>query len=134
MLIVDMSFVGKVQNGVVVLPPNAHLQEGDRVEVTLAAASPEAEFFLHEPAGAAPTINVLPDDLAANHDYYLHGLSKQEPRRGRWIPFKESVRELTEKETDDFAAQLQRFAAETRGLPPDLATNHNHYLHGLPKQ
>lgn len=29
---------------------------------------------------------------------------------------------------------LLRFAGQATGLPPDLAENHDHYLHGLPKR
>jgi hypothetical protein len=28
----------------------------------------------------------------------------------------------------------RRFAGSARGLPPDMALNHDHYLHGLPKK
>ncbi len=36
---------------------------------------------------------------------------------------------------ESIGARLARFAEESgiRGLPPDLARNHDHYLHGLPK-
>ena len=30
--------------------------------------------------------------------------------------------------------QLLRFAGVAKGLPSDLARNHDHYLHGLPKK
>lgn len=29
---------------------------------------------------------------------------------------------------------LLSFAGKAKGLPPDLARNHDHYLHGLPKK
>jgi len=28
----------------------------------------------------------------------------------------------------------RKFAGSVRGLPPDMALNHDHYLHGLPKK
>ncbi len=124
-----MSFAGKVQNGVVVLPPEVHLQEGEQVEV-IPAPSPEEQFVLRETAVAG----TLPSDLAANHDYYLHGTKKQQPRQGRWVSGRERKREMTEQEAGQIAEQLRRFAGETRGLPPDLAAQHDHYLHGLPKR
>jgi len=126
---IDMSFAGTVRNGVVVLPPEVHLQEGERVEV-IPAPSPEEQFVLRETAAAG----TLPGDLAANHDYYLHGAKKQQPRRGRWVSGREPARELTEQEAGQITEQLRRFAGETRGLPPDLAAQHDHYLHGLPKR
>ncbi len=33
-----------------------------------------------------------------------------------------------------FLAGLLEIAATMEGLPPDLARNHDHYLHGLPKK
>jgi hypothetical protein len=80
------------------------------------------------------TTNDLPDDLAINHDYYLHGLNKQKPRAGRWIPASRSTPELTERQAAAFADKLLALAAETENLPSDLSANHDHYLHGLPKK
>ncbi len=34
----------------------------------------------------------------------------------------------------DLTDELVRLAAQTRGLPADLATQHDHYLHGQPKR
>jgi hypothetical protein len=39
---------------------------------------------------------------------------------------REALRALSEK--------LLRFAGTAKGLPPDMARNHDHYLHGRPKQ
>ena len=100
-----------------------------------ASMSPEESFALRETTTAAPPARDLPDDLAANHDYYLHGHAhKQQPRRGRWIPARKAMPELTVAQAEEFAGKLLALAAETRDLPPDLATHHDHYLHGLPKQ
>jgi hypothetical protein len=30
--------------------------------------------------------------------------------------------------------KLQSLAGKAKGLPPDMAANHDHYLHGLPKR
>jgi len=30
--------------------------------------------------------------------------------------------------------RLKKFAGTARGLPPDMAHNHDHYLHGRPKK
>jgi hypothetical protein len=93
-----MRYIGIVNHGVVVLPPEAHLEEGERVQVIPASVSPGEAFLLHESASPCPAVGTLPDDLAANHDYYLHGLRKQQPRCGRWMPAGEPARELTAQE------------------------------------
>jgi hypothetical protein len=83
--------------------------------------------------GCAATAS-LPDDLAVNLDYYIHGHSrKAEPRSGRWIAVGNGATELTEQQATSDANKLMSMAAETSGLPADLSTNHDHYLHGLPK-
>ena len=61
------------------LPPDAGFEEGQQVQVLPAAASPEEALVLQE---STPRATALPDDLAVNHDYYLHGLPKQRPRVG----------------------------------------------------
>jgi len=45
-------------------------------------------------------------------------------------------RELLESNDDKeaIAGGWRRFAGAVRGLPPDMALNHDHYLHGLPKK
>lgn len=38
---------------------------------------------------------------------------------------------------DDYASLregLLKFAGAVKGLPPDLARNHDHYIHGAPKK
>ena len=130
-----MSVTGKVKDGVVVLPPGLKLPEGLEVQLTVPdPASSEETFALHETAMPFPTVDGLPDDLAINHDYYLHGHHKQQPRRGRWIHSDKPTPEMTAAEAADHTGQLLKFAAETEGLPADLSANHDHYLHGLPKK
>ena len=129
-----MSVIGTVKNGVVELPPDARLEEGQRVEVRALSVSPQDAFVLRESVMAAPPVRDLPDDLAPNLDYYLHGHDhKQQPRRGRWIPAAKPTPELTELQAEELASKLLALAAETTNLPPDLATHHDYYLHGLPK-
>ena len=41
---------------------------------------------------------------------------------------------LSAKEAEDFTEELLRISRLTKNLPPDLAENHDHYLHGLPKK
>jgi hypothetical protein len=133
-----MVFIGKVLNGTVKLPPGVDLPDGTAVELILPESaatsheSSEAAFVLRETANVSET-SKLPDDLAVNHDYYLHGGKKQQPRIGRWIPVSKSTPELTKEQVIEFTDKLLRFAAETSHLPPDLSENHNHYLHGWPK-
>lgn len=132
-----MTCIGKVSHGVVKLPPGVDLPDGTSVELILPESMPvssEAAFVLRETATDLPMINTLPDDLAINHDYYLHGGNKQQPRTGRWIPVSKSVSELTEQQVAEFTNKLVELAAETENLPADLSANHDHYLHGLPKR
>jgi len=51
------------------------------------------------------------------------------------------VEPVLEGETAEERAQLEelrqtflRFAGKARGLPSDMARNHDHYLHGRPKK
>lgn len=132
-----MSFTGTVKDGVVVLPPGVKLPEGAEVELIVpdASASAEESFVLHETAAPFRTVTGLPDDLAINHDYYLHGHQhKQQPRRGRWIAADKPMPEMSVADAASHTGQLLQFAAEIEGLPSDLAANHDHYLHGLPKK
>lgn len=130
-----MSFTGIVKDGVVVLPPGLKLADGLEVQLTIPdSTSPEEAVVLHETATPLPTVDGLPDDLAINHDFYLHGHHKQQPRRGRWIRTDKPKPELTAHEAADYTDQLLKFSAEIEGLPPDLADNHDHYLHGLPRK
>ena len=127
-----MSYIGTIENGVVVVPPEAHLAEGTTVEVFALPQGSLAEA-MHETATAYTVATGLPDDLAANHDYYLHGAHKQQPRRGRWLPAGQPMPEMTPDEAAACTAEFVRLAAETHNLPPDLAAQHDHYLHGLPR-
>lgn len=133
-----MTCIGKVSKGTVKLPPGVDLPDGTAVEVVLpesakaSSVSSEEAFMLRETT-TAEAVSGLPDDLAINHDYYRHGGKKREPRIGRWISACKSARELTSQEAIEFTDKLLELAADTRGLPPDLSTNHDHYLHGRPK-
>jgi len=74
-----MSFIGTVENGVVVLPPQAHLADGTKVRVEPVETDvtvPSLEGLLAPVAGKAAG---LPSDLAEQHDDYLHVI----PRRPR---------------------------------------------------
>jgi len=40
----------------------------------------------------------------------------------------------TEERGSTLGQRLMKFAGVLRGLPPDLARNHDHYLYGVPKK
>ena len=43
--------------------------------------------------------------------------------------------ELTNRPAEDGASSvLQRWAGKASGLPPDMAENHDHYIHGARKR
>lgn len=71
-----MSLTGIVQNGVIVLENGCPLQEGTRVEVIVpeSQAASELGAALLRHAGKAVG---LPEDLAEQHDHYLHGTPKR---------------------------------------------------------
>ena len=66
-----MSCVGKVQNGVVVLPEGAALPDGTFVRVQ--PVSPEELSLADQLLQLAGKAVGLPDDLSRNLDHYLHG-------------------------------------------------------------
>lgn len=75
-----MTYKGRVENGVVVLEPGAHLREGMDVRVE---PVPEAEGMVENSQelrqlreglmGLSGVVKGGPADLARNHDHYLHG-------------------------------------------------------------
>ncbi len=65
-----MNVIGTVKNGVIELPPDARLEEGQRFEVRALSVSRQDAFVLRESVMAAPPVRDLPDDLAPNLDYY----------------------------------------------------------------
>jgi hypothetical protein len=114
-----MNCIGKVSQGAVKLPPGVKLPDGTAVELILpdvtkpAPASSEAAFVLRETATASAPVTELPDDLAINHDYYLHGGNKQQPRSGRWISTAKPTPELTPQRAAEFTNKLLELAAGT---------------------
>lgn len=71
-----MSYKGHVKNGVVVLPADARLSEGDEVEVTPVAKT-AADDFTEMLVGISKKVRGLPRDLAQQHDHYLYGTPKR---------------------------------------------------------
>ncbi|MCX7012586.1 MAG: hypothetical protein NTW86_08490, partial [Candidatus Sumerlaeota bacterium] len=68
-----MVFKGHVRNGVVVLDESADLPEGVEVRVEPVERKTLADR-LRNVIGSVPD---LPEDLADNHDHYIHGTPKQ---------------------------------------------------------
>ena len=71
-----MEYAGHVSGGVVVLDADSALPEGTRVRVLPIAAAQEktlADRFQNV-IGKATS---LPEDMAAQHDHYIHGAPKQ---------------------------------------------------------
>ncbi len=70
-----MSYLGQVKNGVIVLDEEAPLIEGMKVRVELLEADlPTLAERLKDFIGKA---DGLPEDMAKNHDHYLHGQPKK---------------------------------------------------------
>ena len=55
-------------------------------------------------------------------------------RASKWIPGGASQVAISKFEADRFTEGLLEIASRLEGLPRDLAQNHDHYLHGLPKK
>lgn len=77
-----MTIQGTVQNGVVVFPSGQTLPEGTIVHVApVRPVSRESKGIGESLADLADWVETqpcdLPEDLAKNHDYYLHGLPKK---------------------------------------------------------
>ncbi len=75
-----MSFQGTVVNGVIVLDGEEELPNGTRVEVVVRKVTDQPTepkptlLSLLELAGTAKD---LPEDMAEQHDHYLHGTPKR---------------------------------------------------------
>lgn len=71
-----MRYTGQIKNGVVVLDGQTSLPEGVRVTVEPIGAAPSRSLAER----LKPVIGIakgLPEDLAENHDHYLHGRPKK---------------------------------------------------------
>lgn len=70
-------YVGTVRNGVVILPPEAKLSEGARVQVVPLEMSPADDPLLQAVAKTAKHRPHWPEDYALNHGYYVSGEPKK---------------------------------------------------------
>ena len=72
-----MSFTGKIQNGVVVLPPEANLPDGTEVTVETLDLAVTDDPFLQAAAKVARQRPHWPSDYALNHAHYVSGEPKK---------------------------------------------------------
>jgi len=68
-----MVYRGQVKNGVIVVEGNAHLAEGTVVNVETVEDEPLGKKLMK----FAGTVKDLPEDMAENHDHYIHGTPKK---------------------------------------------------------
>lgn len=101
----------------------------------------------------------LPSDLAAEHDHYLYGTPKRRKSQEKAMTYKGRVRngavvldkpsDLPEgaevevhlvpskadgAESNPLRELHRKYSGALKGLPRDLARNHDHYAHGAPKR
>ncbi|MBZ5514762.1 MAG: hypothetical protein LAN62_07940 [Acidobacteriia bacterium] len=69
----NMSYMGKVTKGTVVLPPGVTLPEGTAVRIEPVKEEPLAKRLKH----VIGSVEGLPPDFAENHDHYIHGTPKK---------------------------------------------------------
>ena len=72
-----MTYIGKVHNGTVVLPPQAQLPEGTSVRIEPIASESVRKNRTERLRQIAKSLEGLPADLAKNHDHYLYGTPKR---------------------------------------------------------
>jgi hypothetical protein len=70
-----MSYLGEVKNGVIVLEGEISLAEGTRVRIEPIEQAPSS--LVEQLLDWAGKGKDLPEDLAQNHDHYLHGQPRQ---------------------------------------------------------
>jgi hypothetical protein len=105
-----MTYQGHFENGVVVLDEVANIANGAKVHVHVLNAGPEAE-------------DVLPNDPKGKETL----LSDAEVAKGR-------PADATAQSNRTLAERLKNVIGQGKGLPSDLAKNHDHYIHGAPKK
>lgn len=71
-----MTYRGHIENGVAVLDDDAKLPEGTEVVIALAEL-PVGATLSERFADVIGSCPGLPEDMAENHDHYLHGQKKR---------------------------------------------------------
>ena len=74
-----MSITATVENDTIKLPPGVHLPDGTRVRIENAERAEEAphQTLVERYAKFVGLADGLPEDMAKNHDHYLHGAPKR---------------------------------------------------------
>jgi len=73
-----MTVRGQIRNGTVVLSEPVKLPDGTDVEVELRPLDADAGATLYERLkDVIGTAQGLPEDMAENHDHYIHGTPKR---------------------------------------------------------
>lgn len=124
-----MTYQGHIENGVVVLDESAILPDGAKVQVVLVlpseAQSETTPRTLYERfESIIGKAEGLPADFAEQHNHYIHGSPKTEPKQSQEV----------EDASPTLYEQLKPIVGTIEGLPPDFAKNHDHYIHGQPKK
>jgi len=69
----NMTYLGHVENGVIVLDEANDLPDGTEVRVEEVKRPTHAELF----KDFIGCLSDLPEDMADNHDHYIHGTRKR---------------------------------------------------------
>ena len=72
----DVSYKGRVKNGVVVVPPEAKLPEGTAVEVIAEGIKPPEDPFVAASLRVKKPRRHWPKDYRRSLDHYLYGTRK----------------------------------------------------------
>lgn len=72
-----MTYKGTIRNGVIVLEEGVILPEGAEVRVEAMEDAKAMSTLAERFADIIGGTEGLPEDLAENHDHYLHGTSKK---------------------------------------------------------
>jgi len=70
-----MSITGIVENDTIKLPPGVHVPDGTSARIILETVA--GRTLAERYAGLIGITDALPEDMAENHDHYLHGAPKK---------------------------------------------------------
>jgi len=72
-----MTLIGTVENGKIALPAGVELPSGTQVKIETLDNLPSPPALAETLKEFVGIFDDLPQDLARNHDYYLHGAPKK---------------------------------------------------------